>query len=144
MFKELFTEINEGKNISKMKGTPKKFGVDSIAGISNYLSYEKGYLQFNFDFSDDQGNSSQTASFSLQVYKNKLSIKITGREDFDDEIRWAKRYAQDIIGSKFFAPIEKIIGKVSLKKYHSEGYNFEKEVTEEQTIKINKVLEKLF
>ena len=147
MFKEYFTELNEGKNgqnLSKMKGPPKKFGVPSIAGISNYLSYEDGYLRFNFDFSDEYGNNAQTASFYFQVYENKLKIQITGREDFSDETTWAKRYAQDIIGSKFFAPIEKIIGRVSLKKWYNDGYIFEKEITEKETIKINKVLEKLF
>ena len=116
MFKELFTE---SKNYSKMNGTPKDYGVQEIAGISNYLDNKDNYLKFNFDFSEEQYKSF-TASFYLDVYNGKLKIQITGREDFKKEIQMANNQFDDIKSSKFMKGINKIV-KVSWSK-QSDGY----------------------
>lgn len=132
------TFINEVSNI---------FGVPSIAGIGKHLSYDDSYLRFSFDFYGDEGKyRPHTSSCNIHVYEGNFKVSISGRSEFENEVRWAKDYKDSIISSKFFKKVQQIIKKnISLKDIgHDNGFIFETPITPKQTDELYKYMESVY
>jgi len=113
-----------------------------VAGGRKYVKYNNGYLQFHFDFYDPKIDSSQDASFHINVYKGKFVLSIEGRDEFKLEQTYAKNYKSSFARSKFAKKILTIIGESSVvwNYQYGEGDVFSKEIDEKTTIKLHKYL----
>ena len=135
-FREFLNE--EQKNIA---------GVPFIAGINKKLKNSGDYLEFSFDFyEDDKSDRPWTSAVRLNVYVGIFKLYIMGRSDFEKEVEWATKYRRSIISSELFKGVQAILDtRIILEdRGNDNGYYFETKIDEEQTDKLYKYLQSMY